>query len=72
MIRYMVILEEGASSWGAYVPDLPGCVVVAQSREEAMRLIPEAVALHIQDLRDRGREVPKPISHGHTVEIEAA
>lgn len=72
MIRYMVVLESGETSWGAYVPDLPGCVVAGETREEAVEMIRDAVAMHIEDLRAQGLPVPPPTSHGHIVEIEAA
>ena len=42
MVRYMVVIERGETSRGAYVPDLPGCIAVGETREEALRLIREA------------------------------
>jgi predicted RNase H-like HicB family nuclease len=38
-MRYMVVIERGGASWGAHVPDLPGCVAVGETRDEALRLI---------------------------------
>jgi predicted RNase H-like HicB family nuclease len=61
-MRYLVILEKGENSVGAYVPDLPGCAVVAESREEALRLIRDAIALHIESLREEGQPIPEPAS----------
>jgi predicted RNase H-like HicB family nuclease len=49
-MEYVVIVEQGETSFGAYVPDLPGCVAVAESRDEAMELIREAIELHIGSL----------------------
>lgn len=72
MTRYMVVIERGESSWGAHVPDLPGCVAVAESRAEAIALIREAIALHIAELRRDGRSIPKPSSEGEFVDVEAA
>jgi predicted RNase H-like HicB family nuclease len=43
-MQYVVILEEGPESWGAYVPDLPGCVAVGETRQEVLGLIREAIA----------------------------
>ena len=51
-MEYLVILEQGETSFGAYVPDLPGCVAVGESKEEAMELIREAIELHIESLRE--------------------
>jgi predicted RNase H-like HicB family nuclease len=61
-MEYLVIIEQGRTSFGAYVPDLPGCVAVGETREEAMELIREAVELHIENLRENGDEVPLPHS----------
>lgn len=72
MTRYMVVIERGDSSWGAHVPDLPGCVAVGETREEVVRLIREAVSLHIEGLRRDGSPVPRPTSEGEFVEVEAA
>jgi len=68
----MVVIERGESSWGAHVPDLPGCVAVGESRDEAIDLIREAIALHIEGLKRQGLPVPKPTSEGEFVEVEAA
>ncbi|HMO84445.1 MAG TPA: type II toxin-antitoxin system HicB family antitoxin [Lacipirellulaceae bacterium] len=71
-MRYTVILEQGATSWGAYVPDLPGCVAAGESREEVVQLIREAIELHIEGLRTSGEAVPQPHSFSELVEIDAA
>ncbi|TMQ72976.1 MAG: type II toxin-antitoxin system HicB family antitoxin [Candidatus Eisenbacteria bacterium] len=68
----MVVIERGESSWGAHVPDLPGCVAVGETRDEAIRLIGEAIALHIDGLKREGLAVPKPSSEGAFVDVEAA
>lgn len=50
-MRYAVIIEKGSTSFGAYVPELPGCVAVGKSREEVLQLIQEAVEFHLEGLR---------------------
>ena len=72
MTRYMVVIERGESSWGAHVPDLPGCIAVGETRDEVIRLIREAISLHIEELRRDGQPVPKPSSEGEFVDVEAA
>lgn len=72
MKRYMVVVERGESSWGAHVPDLPGCVAVGESRPEVLRLIREAIEFHIAGLREDGLPVPEPSSEGEIVEVGAA
>jgi predicted RNase H-like HicB family nuclease len=71
MMRYMVVIERGETSWGAHVPDLPGCVAVGETREEALRLIREAIEFHIDGLRQDGLPVPTPNSQGEVVEVGA-
>jgi predicted RNase H-like HicB family nuclease len=61
-MKYIVVIEKGGSSYGAYVPDLPGCAVVGETREEALQLIREAIELHITSLREQGSPVPEPAS----------
>ena len=59
---YLVVVEEGKTSYGAYVPDLPGYVAVAETRREVLKLIREGITLHIEALREAGEPVPPPIS----------
>lgn len=61
-MEYVVIIEQGPTSFGAYVPDLPGCVAVGETRNETMQLIREAIELHIEGLRESGEPVPEPHS----------
>lgn len=68
-MRYLVILEKGEKSFGAYVPDLPGCAVVAETREEALHLIREAIALHVESLREDGSVLPEPTSTTEFVQV---
>jgi predicted RNase H-like HicB family nuclease len=71
-VRYMVVIERGDRSWGAHVPDLPGCVAVGETREEVLRLIREAIEFHIDGLRQDGLTVPAPSSEGEFVVVGAA
>lgn len=71
-IQYTVILEEGPGSWGAYIPDLPGCVAAGESREEALHLIREAMEFHLEGLRELGEAIPAPRSSSETIKVHAA
>ena len=57
---YAVVLEQGSRNWSAYVPDLPGCVAAARTREETERLIQEAIKFHLEGLLIDGIPFPKP------------
>ena len=70
-MRYTVVIEEGPESFGAYVPDVPGCVAVGQTRAEAMQLIREAIEFHLEGLREEGAEIPIPHSSAEQVEVAA-
>ena len=71
-MRYLVVVEEGPSSFGAYVPDLPGCVAAGETKAEALALIREAIELHLDDLKSDGHPIPPPSSVSEIVEVEAA
>ncbi|MFL6215766.1 MAG: type II toxin-antitoxin system HicB family antitoxin [Blastocatellia bacterium] len=71
-MRYAVIVEEGDDSYGAYVPDLPGCAAAAKTKAEVLRLIREAIEFHIEGLREEGLPVPEPASSIEYVEVRAA
>ncbi len=53
---YDVVLEKGPTSWGAYVPELPVCVAVADTREDVERDIAKAITMHLEGLREDERE----------------
>lgn len=71
-MKYAVVIEQGETSFGAHVPDLPGCVAVAETRDEVLKLIEEAIEFHIESLRDDGLPIPAPSSSVEFVEIRAA
>lgn len=71
-MRYLVVVEKGPKSFGAYVPDLPGCIAAGESREEALTLIREAIEFHLEGLKEEGQSVPDPSSSSEVVEVEAA
>ena len=68
-MRYTVIIEEGPTSYGAYVPDLPGCVAAADTRDETLTLIHEAIVLHLELMAEHGEEIPEPRSTSQLVEV---
>ena len=71
-MRYAVVVEEGENSYGAYVPDLPGCIAAAKTRTEVLKLIREAIEFHIEGLREEGLPVPVPASSIEYIEVRAA
>jgi predicted RNase H-like HicB family nuclease len=71
-MKYAVVLEKGQTSWGAHVPDLPGCVAVGESRAEALQLIQEAIDFHLDGLKEDGEPIPAPSSEIEYVESSLA
>lgn len=68
---YVVIVEKAENSFGAYVPDLPGCVAVAATREELVPLNKDAIAFHLEGLQQDGQAIPAPSSSIELVHVEA-
>jgi predicted RNase H-like HicB family nuclease len=68
----MVVVEKGRNSFGAYVPDLPGCIATAESSDEALDLIREAIEFHIEGLRKDGQPIPPASSFSAIVDVKAA
>ena len=71
-MQYLVVVEEGPKSFGAYVPDLPGCIAAGESKEEVLTLIREAIEFHVESLKETGEPIPPPSSSSELVEVEAA
>ncbi|MFL6228791.1 MAG: type II toxin-antitoxin system HicB family antitoxin [Pyrinomonadaceae bacterium] len=67
-MKYGVVIEKGETSYGAYVPDLPGCIAVGETLEEVEQLIREAVQFHIEGLQEEGLPIPEPSSFFEFVE----
>ena len=70
-MKYLVVIEKGPTSFGAYVPDLPGCVAVGDTREEGATLIHEAMEFHIEGMKEDGLSIPAPSSSPELVEVDA-
>jgi predicted RNase H-like HicB family nuclease len=70
-MRYAVVIEQGETGFGAYVPDLPGCVAAADTRDEVVRLIQDAIEFHIEGLKENGEPIPVPSSSVEFVDVAA-
>jgi predicted RNase H-like HicB family nuclease len=69
-MKYAVIIEAGAHNYSAYVPDLPGCIATGNTLDEVKQLMREAIAFHIEGLREDGLPVPPPTSLCEYVELQ--
>ena len=71
-MRYLVVVEKGPTSYGAHVPDLPGCIAAGGTKKEVLTLIREAIEFHLEGLKQDGQPIPAPASTSELVEVEAA
>ena len=70
-MRYAVVIEKAGSNYSAYVPDLPGCISTGDTVVEVEQNIRDAIALHIEGMREDGTAVPPPISQVEYVDVAA-
>ena len=68
-MKYNVVIEKGESSFGAFVPDLPGCVAVSETKEEILTLIQEAIEFHLESMKQEGLTIPEPHCEFAQVEV---
>lgn len=71
-MKFVVLYEKGTTGYGAYLPDLPGCVAVGKTLPEVKQLIREAVELHLKAMREDGDAIPEPTTVVDEVEVSAA
>ena len=70
-MKYTVIIEKGSDGFGAYVPDLPGCVAAGVSKEEVVGLIQDAIELHLEGLKEEGEPAPDPSTTVEVIDVAA-
>ncbi|MDE0293360.1 MAG: type II toxin-antitoxin system HicB family antitoxin [Bryobacterales bacterium] len=70
-MRYTIVIEKSPRNYAAYVPDLPGCVATGASEAEVVRMIGEAIQLHIESLRKHREPVPEPRCTAAVVDVAA-
>jgi predicted RNase H-like HicB family nuclease len=71
MSRYLIIVEETATGYSAYSPDLPGCVAAGKARDSVEREMHHAIEFHLDGLRRAGEPIPAPRSKASCCEIGA-
>jgi predicted RNase H-like HicB family nuclease len=69
-MHYAVVFEKGENSYGAYIPDLPGCVAVGETLAEVKVLIAQALQFHLEGLHEDGEEIPQPSSQVDYIEAQ--
>lgn len=67
-MRYAVVIERAEGNYSAYVPDLPGCIATGRTIDEVESEIRDAIAFHLEGLREDGLPVPQPTSRVEYIE----
>ncbi|MEK6300633.1 MAG: type II toxin-antitoxin system HicB family antitoxin [Acidobacteriota bacterium] len=70
-MRYAIVIEKAENNYGAYVPDLPGCIATGKTIEATEKEIREAIEFHLRGLREDGLPIPEPSSRVDYVEVAA-
>ncbi|MHB0919884.1 MAG: type II toxin-antitoxin system HicB family antitoxin [Thiomonas delicata] len=70
-MRYAIVIERAQSNDSAYVSDLPGCVATGSTVAEVEREIREAIAFHLEGLRQDGVSIPPPESRVEYIDVAA-
>jgi len=68
-MKYLVIIEPTSTGYSSYSPDLPGCVSTGATRTECEANMQEAIAFHLDGLREEGEAVPDPVTSAAFVEV---
>jgi predicted RNase H-like HicB family nuclease len=71
MKKYLIVIEETGTGYSAYSPDLPGCVSTGATRPEVEQNMRDAIAFHLDGLREDGAPVPEPHTYSAYVELPA-
>ncbi len=69
MRRYAIVIEKAENNYGAYVPDLPGCVTTGKTPQEVKENMQEAIQLHLHGLSEDGEPIPQPTCLAEYVEV---
>lgn len=70
-MRYAIVIEKSENNYGAWAPDLPGCVAVGDSVEEVERVMREAIEFHLEGMREDGDPIPPPVAQVNYVDVAA-
>ena len=71
MKKYLIVIEPTETGVSAYSPDLPGCVSTGRTHEEVEHNMREAIAFHLDGLREEGQAVPEPHTYSAYLELPA-
>ncbi len=68
-MKYLIVIEQTATGYSAYSPDVPGCVATGGTHEEVEREMKQAISFHLDGLRQEGLSLPEPHASSSYVEV---
>jgi predicted RNase H-like HicB family nuclease len=68
-MKYLIVIEPTATGYSAYSPDVPGCVATGGTRDEVEREMRQAIAFHLDGLKEEGMNLPDPRTSSSYVEV---
>ena len=68
-MKYLIVIEQSATGYSAYSPDVPGCVATGATREEVEREMKDAIAFHLEGLKQEGEALPQSSTSASYVEV---
>jgi predicted RNase H-like HicB family nuclease len=71
-MRYAIVIEKAANNYSGYVPDLPGCIATGATAEATEKSLREAIALHLEGMKEDGLSAPLPSSRVEYVDVPVA
>ena len=69
MTEFTIVIEDAGKNFAAYAPDVPGCIATGATVEEVTATLREAIAEHLEILREMGEEIPAPHSRAGVIQI---
>ncbi len=70
-MKYLIVIDETATGYSSYAPDVPGCIATGRARDEVECEMKAAIALHVDGLKTEGLAIPQPSSSSSYVETPA-
>ncbi|WP_146907113.1 type II toxin-antitoxin system HicB family antitoxin [Arenimonas daejeonensis] len=70
-MRYAIVIEKTENNFGAWVPDLPGCVATGKTIDVVEKRIREAIEMHLAGMREDGDPIPPPTAQVNYVDVAA-
>jgi len=68
-MKYLIVVERTEGGYSAYSPDLPGCVATGADLRTVETEMREAMAFHLDGLRELGERIPEPRTSSSYIEV---